>query len=75
MATKYERLDKDKAGTKKTVFTHYFDENGLQDVSATPDDYDRVVYLGGFGCDGDTFAVYRGNVIEIMYGVLGDEFK
>jgi len=41
----------------------------------TPDGYDRVVYLGRCVVEGDVFAAYSGKSIEVMYGILGDEFK
>ena len=75
MATIYERLDKDKAGTRKTVFTHYFDAKGKQLVDLGTEHYDRIVYLGWCGEDGDMFAAYNGDVIDTLYGTLGDEFK
>jgi trehalose-6-phosphatase len=71
--TKYISLESKEI--KKTVFTKYFcGVGGWIYSSRTPEDFDKVVYLGNCYCDGDMFACYEGHTINIYKGIKGDEF-
>ncbi len=70
----------------KTTFTHIHNsEDGwveasfaseyYDEASFAPEYYDKVVYLGNCVFDGDMFACYKENTIEICKGFAGREFK
>jgi hypothetical protein len=73
--TKYINLETKEKKNKKTIFEKYFyQRKGWIDSSLPPEDFDKVVYLGNCDVDGDMFACYRANVIQIYKGIKGDEF-
>jgi hypothetical protein len=75
--TKYISLEQKEKRNKKTVFTKYLcGVDGWTDTKTreTPEDFDKVVYLGKCGMDGDMFTCYRGDIIAIFKGIKGDEF-
>ena len=71
--TKYISLESKEI--KKTVFTAYlWGLSGWMPSSRTPEFFDKVVYLGKCGEDGDMFACYTDATINIYRGIKGDEF-
>ncbi|CAB4138559.1 hypothetical protein UFOVP331_119 [uncultured Caudovirales phage] len=71
--TKYISLESKEI--KKTVFTAFLcGLRGWNPSSLTPEDFDKVVYLGKCCCDGDMFACYIRGAINIYRGIKGDEF-
>jgi len=74
METEFISLAKKEEG--KTTFTHIHNsEDGWVEASFAPEYYDKVVYLGSCVFDGDMFACYKENTIEICKGFAGSEFK
>jgi len=57
---------------KPVEFTHdlYGKDSRWGRTIDTPNDYDKVVYLGFCDIDGDMFAAYDGGCIEIFKGNL-----
>jgi hypothetical protein len=71
--TKYISLETKEI--KKTVFTSYLcGIHGWNEGSLEPEHFDKVIYLGNCGADGDMFACYVRDVINIYRGIKGDEF-
>lgn len=65
-----ERIDK-KESEKPIEITEVLNPStGWGRVSIDLNDYDRVVYLGKCFVDGDMFAAYHNNRIEIFRGHL-----
>lgn len=75
--TKFVSVDDTQKEKKETVFTHYLDDCKGWTIDATkPDSYDKVIYLGCCGKDGDMFAcITESNYIHIYKGIKGDEFQ
>lgn len=74
METEFISLGKKEKG--KTTFTYILNsDTGWGKVEDAPDFYDKVVYLGNCKYDGDMFACYKDNTIDICKGVVGSEFK
>jgi hypothetical protein len=75
--TKYINLEeKEQKEHKKTIFTAYLGDNDKWKPSGlTPEYFDKVVYLGNCNVDGDMFACYIRDVINIYKGIKGDEFS
>lgn len=58
-------------GEEPVVFTHYYAK--LKKVArndCSPNEYDKVIYLGRCSFDGDMFAAYGDNIIDIFGGNL-----
>ena len=74
--TKYISLEtKKQKEIKKTIFTAYFNGiGGWMHALNTPESFDKVVYLGNCNADGDMFACYKDDTINIYKGIKGDEF-
>lgn len=74
--TKYISLEtKEQNRFKKTVFTkHISSAYGISDTINTPEDFEKVVYLGRCKTDGDIFVAYSDKEIYIYKGIKGDEF-
>ena len=74
--TKYISLEsKEVKEIKKTIFTAYLcGIRGWIPSSLNPEDFDKVIYLGNCGADGDMFACYTSDTINIYRGIKGDEF-
>ena len=74
--TKYISLEsKEVKEIKKTIFEQYLNgSGGWKPSSRTPEDFDKVVYLGNCYCDEDMFACYVRGTINIYRGIKGDEF-
>jgi hypothetical protein len=73
--TKYISLEPKEKRNKKTIFTKYLcGVDGWIYPSLIPEDFDKVVYLGNCDADGDMFACYVRDVINIYKGIKGDEF-
>ena len=71
--TVQEDVQKEK---KETVFTHILNTGrGFEQTSVKTSDFDVVAYLGNCEVDGDFFACYREDIIEICKGIKGDEFN
>lgn len=61
---------------KITIFTHqYNNKQGWLPTYVQPDYYIKVIYLGYCHTDGDMFACYQHNNINICKGIKGDEFN
>ncbi len=75
--TKYISLEtKKQKEIKKTIFTAYLNGiGGWIHALNTPESFDKVVYLGNCDADGDMFACYVRDVINIYKGIKGDEFS
>jgi hypothetical protein len=74
--TKYINLEeKENKKIKKTIFTAYLNGiGGWMHALNTPESFDKIVYLGNCNADGDMFACYKDNTINIYKGMKGDEF-
>ena len=73
--TKYISLEQKEKRNKKTTFEQYLNGvGGWIYAVKTPEDFDKVVYLGNCDIDGDMFACYKQDVIQIYKGIKGDEF-
>jgi hypothetical protein len=74
--TKYISLEpKEQKEIKKTVLIKYLNGiGGWIHALNTPESFDKVVYLGNCDVDGDMFACYKDNTINIYKGIKGDEF-
>ena len=74
--TKYISLEtKEQKEIKKTVFTAYLcGGNGWTPSLLSPENFDKVVYLGNCSADDDMFACYTRDTINIYRGIKGDEF-
>ena len=60
---------------KETTFTHIFRADvGWVSAINMPNYYDKVVYLGNCSFDGDMFACYKDDHINIYKGRVGSEF-
>ena len=76
MKTKFIDVSRETKKGKKTVFTEVLDrDDGWIDYSGTPSDFQVVKYLGHCLVDGDMFAVYEEESIDIYKGTKGDEFE
>jgi len=75
--TKFIDVSNDTKEVKKeTVFTHEFEEKkGWTSTRATIYDYEVVKWLGKCKYDGDMFAAYDRDIIDIFKGIKGDEFN
>lgn len=61
---------------KETVFTHlFFGSDGFKITQEIPTSYEKVIYLGKCRLDGDLFACYQADYIEIYKGIKGEEFN
>jgi hypothetical protein len=73
--TKYISLETKEKKIKKTVLIKYLcGIGGWIEGSLEPENFDKVVYLGNCDADGDMFACYVRDVINIYKGIKGDEF-
>lgn len=70
--TVQENVQKEK---KETVFTHVFEDTGWKPNESKVDSFEKVIYLGNCKYDGDLFACYLIDIIEIFKGIKGDEFN
>ena len=71
--TKYISLESKEI--KKTILTTCLCGSGWIILPIEPEKFDKIVYLGKCGFDGDMFACYRkDNTIHIYKGIKGDEF-
>ena len=73
--TKYINLESKEP--KKTILTAYL--CGSRGWTSTyilnnPEYFSKVVYLGKCNADGDMFACYKDDTINIYKGIKGDEF-
>lgn len=65
---------------KETKFHKFVNENIIvsDSISATPQDYDRVILVGNDSYYGDVFICYNEKDTDdftIVFGEAGDEFK
>ena len=71
--TKYISLEPKEI--KKTILTTYLcGPRGWTSGGLKPEYFDKVVYLGNCNADGDMFACYKDDTINIYKGIKGDEF-
>jgi len=74
--TKFISIDKDTQEKKETVFTHIQNKVGwVVKEDLLPSDYNRILYIGFCSIDGDLFAGYGDDFIDILKGTKGDEFN
>jgi hypothetical protein len=74
--TKFISIDKDTQEKKETVFTHIQNPIGWvskQDILYC--DYNTILHIGFCSIDGDLFAGYGYDFIDILKGTKGDEFN
>lgn len=64
---------KEEKALKPIEFTHHLDGiRGWQSPCLLPSEFDRIVHLGKCSADGDMFAAYAGEAIQIFKGHLND---
>lgn len=74
--TKFISIDDTKEEKKETVFTHYlYGRGGWEKATTQPKEFTKVLYLGKCKVDGDMFAIYESDLIDIYKGTKGDEFN
>jgi len=73
--TKFINCSEEAKETKKeTMFTHQLNASGFSKVYVDLKSFEKIIYLGKCSLDGDMFACYEDNYIDIYKGIKGDEF-
>ena len=65
------RIDKKEENDKPVEFTHYLNEHeGWEKTTTKPSSFSKIAYLGHCPTDGDMFACYKHDFINIFKGHL-----
>jgi hypothetical protein len=75
--TQFLTIEKETATKENpTIFTHFYKHNkGWIETRLTPENFDKVIFLGTCEMDGDMFSAYICGFIEIFKGIKGNEFN